>query len=99
MLHVVSRGLSQITKSVIEAGSILSAAKDLLKTALDAKSTKTQYKLRIVELQMRKMKTDAETGNAAKMGEGLDHRGMVAFIRTMTQSDGVMTEKGDETDK
>ncbi len=54
------------------AGHVFSAAKDMLKNAIDAKNAKADRKLKSIELQLKKMRLDQNTHKEPKVIESSD---------------------------
>ena len=54
------------------AGHVFSAAKDMLKNAIDAKNAKADRKLRAIELQLKKLRLDQNETKNASYSEVID---------------------------
>ena len=54
------------------AGHVFSAAKDMLKNAIDAKNAKADRKLRAIELQLKKLRLDQNEKKDASYSEVID---------------------------
>lgn len=62
------------------ASRILEVANNMLRTALDARTSKAGTKLKVIELQLRKEKIDVDKGDSVGGGPGLTHREMIELV-------------------
>ena len=80
----------------MHAGKIFEVAGQMLKTALEAKNSKAEKKLRMIELQLKKIRAeqiDFEQGNGARgtpSGGEFDRNELLKYL---------VSSKNDQTDK
>ena len=67
------------------ASRILEVANNMLRTALDARNSKTATKLKVIDLQLRKERIDVDKGEAGPSGSGagLGHREIVDIVKSI----------------
>lgn len=82
------------------SSKIYEAAASLLKTALDARDAKSNKKLKLLDLQIKKLKSDREFGQSSENNNGIefDRNFLISKIREATVTE-VTTENEDNTDK
>lgn len=72
---------------IANSSRILEVANNFLRTALDAMSSKTATKLKIVEMQLRKARLEIDTGEVQGTGDALDHRGLIELLQQKVMQD------------
>jgi hypothetical protein len=70
-----------------QSGRIYEVAGQMLKHALDARNSKADRKIKLLELQMKKLKIEQDSGEGegARKGEELDRNELLSLIRSNAQ--------------
>lgn len=77
-----------------QSGRIYEVAGQMLKHALDAKNSKADKKLKLLELQFKKLKLEQDSGDGGpSKGDELDRNELLTLIRSNNQSSDASSDK------